>query len=111
MIVDCAYYKDRQRQNEKALSLERARECMGTGMGFVWLGLKDPTPDEVSAAANAFGVPELAVEEASEAHARPKLDEHGEHFYGAVKTAWYEAAKEEVDFGNIHVLVGTHYVF
>jgi magnesium transporter len=110
MIVDCAYYKDRQRQNETALSLERARECVSTGMGFVWLGLKDPTPDEVSAAAHVFEVPELAVEEASEAHARPKLDEHGDHFYGVVKTAWYEEAKEEVHFGHIHVFLGPRYV-
>ena len=110
MIVDCAYYKDRQRQNEAALSLERARECISTGMGFVWLGMKDPTPDEVSAAARAFEVPELAVEEASEAHARPKLDEHGDHFYGVVKTAWYEEAKEEVHFGHIHVFLGPRYV-
>ena len=64
MIVDCAYYKDRQRQNDKPLSLERARECMDTGMGFVWLGMKDPTPEEVAEATRAFDVPELAVEEA-----------------------------------------------
>jgi magnesium transporter len=110
MIVDCAYYKDRQRQNDKPLSLERARECMSTGMGFVWLGMKDPAPDEVESATRAFGAPELAVEEASETHQRPKLDEHGDHFYGVVKTAWYEEAKEEVHFGEIHVFLGPRYV-
>src|SRR6476661_576455 len=110
MIVDSAYYKDRQRQNDAALSLERARECVATGMGFVWLGMKDPTPEEIAAVTRAFDVPELAVEEAAEAHARPKLDEHGNHFYGVVKTAWYEQAKEEVHFGHIHVFLGPRYV-
>ena len=110
MIVDCAYYRDRRRQNEDPLSLERARECMGTGMGFVWLGMKDPTPEEVASATTAFEVPELAVEEASEEHQRPKLDEHGEHFYGVVKTAWYEEAREEVHFGQIHAFLGPRYV-
>ena len=110
MIVDCAYYKDRQRQNDEPLSLERARECMDTGMGFVWLGMKDPTPEEVAQATRAFDVPELAVEEASEVHQRPKLDEHGDHFFGVVKTAWYEETKEEVHFGEIHVFLGPGYV-
>jgi magnesium transporter len=110
MIVDCAYYKDRVRQNEAALSLERARECIATGMGFVWLGMKDPNPEEVASATRAFDVPELAVEEASEVHQRPKLDDHGDHFYGVVKTAWYEDAKEEVHFGQIHAFLGPHYV-
>jgi magnesium transporter len=110
MIVDCAYYKDRQRQNDAALSLERARECISTGMGFVWLGMKDPTPEEVTTATRAFDVPELAVEESSEVHHRPKLDEHGDHFYGVVKTAWYEDAEEEVHFGQIHAFLGPAYV-
>jgi magnesium transporter len=110
MIVDCAYYKDRVRQNEAALSLERARECMATGMGFVWLGMKDPSPEDVASVTRAFDVPELAVEEASEVHQRPKLDDHGDHFFGVVKTAWYEDATEEVHFGQIHAFLGPHYV-
>ncbi len=79
-------------------------------MGFVWLGMKDPTEEEIATAARAFEVPELAVEEASEVHQRPKLDDHGDHFYGVVKTAWYEEAKEEVHFGEIHVFLGPRYV-
>ena len=110
MIVDCAYYKDRQRQNDKPLTLERAREYMDTGTGFVWLGMKDPTPEEVAEATRKFKVPELAIEEAAEVHQRPKLDEHGDHFFGVVKTAWYEQTKEEVHFGQIHAFLGPGYV-
>jgi magnesium transporter len=110
MIVDCAYYKDRQRQNDKPLTLDRAREYMDTGKGFVWLGMKDPTPEEVAEATRKFKVPELAIEEAAEVHQRPKLDEHGDHFFGVVKTAWYEQTKEEVHFGQIHAFLGPGYV-
>jgi magnesium transporter len=110
MIVDCAYYKDRQRQDAGSISLERALECVNTGVGFVWLGMKDPTEDEVATVTRVFGVPELAVEEASETHQRPKLDDHGDHFYGVVKTAWYDEPEEEVHFGEIHVFLGPGYV-
>jgi magnesium transporter len=110
MIVDCAYYRDRARQNEEPLTIERARELIGTGMGFVWLGLKDPSSEEVESATRAFDVPGLAIEDSEEFHQRPKLDEHGDHFFGVVKTAWYEEAKEEVHFGEIHVFLGPGYV-
>jgi magnesium transporter len=110
MIVDCAYYKDRSRQHEAPLSLERARELVGTGMGFVWLEMKDPTADEVGSATRAFDVPGLAVEDSEEFHQRPKLDEHGDHFFGVVKTAWYEEPKEAVHFGEIHVFAGPGYI-
>jgi magnesium transporter len=110
MIVDCAYYKDRKRQDVAAISLERALECVNTGLGFVWLGLKDPTEEEIATVARLFGVPELAVEEASHVHHRPKLDDHGDHFYGVVKTAWYDETEEEVHFGEIHAFLGPRYV-
>jgi magnesium transporter len=109
-IVDCAYYRDRARQNDEALTLERASELVATGMGFVWLGMKDPTPEEVKSATRAFDVPQLAVEESSQFHQRPRLDEHGDHLFGVIKTAWYEQAKEEVHFGELHVFVGRGYI-
>jgi magnesium transporter len=110
MIVDCAYYKDRQRQNEAPLSIERARELAATGRGFIWLGLKDPSPEEVETATRAFQVPELAIEESSESHQRPKLDEHGNHYFGIVRTARYEEKEERVHFGEIHVFLGPRYL-
>jgi magnesium transporter len=110
MIVDCAYYKDRARQHGGPLSLERARELIAAGMGFVWLGMKDPTSEEVESATRTFEVPGLAVEDSSEFHQRPKLDEHGDHFFGVIKTAWYEEKNEEVHFGELHVFLGPRYI-
>jgi magnesium transporter len=110
MIVDCAYYRDRQRQNDQPLSIEGAREQAATGTGFVWLGLKDPSQEEIDEATKAFQVPELAIEESSESHQRPKIDEHGDHYFGVVKTAWYEESEEEVHFGEIHVFMGACYL-
>jgi magnesium transporter len=110
MIVDCAYYRDRARQNDEALTLERARELIATETGFVWLGMKDPTPDEIRQVTRAFDVPQLAVEESSQSHQRPRLDEHGDHLFGVVKSGWYEEAKEQVHFGEIHVFLGPGYI-
>jgi magnesium transporter len=110
MIVDCAHYRDRRRQHEEPLSPERARELVDSRGGFVWLGMKEPGKEELERATRAFDVPELAVEESSEAHQRPKLDEHGNHFFGVIRTAWYEEEREEVHFGEIHLFLGPGYI-
>ena len=39
MIVDCAYYKDRKRQHEDPIDLDRALECLRSDQGFIWLGM------------------------------------------------------------------------
>jgi magnesium transporter len=110
MIVDCAYYKDRKRQDAEPLTIERAHELASTGMGFIWLGLKDPSPEEIEVATRTFDVPDLAIEESSETHQRPKLDEHGDHYFGVIKTAWYEETQEQVHFGEIHIFLGPRYL-
>jgi magnesium transporter len=110
MIVDAAHYKHGKRQAEEALGIERAAECAKSGEGFVWLGLKDPTAEELAAAAQAFDLAALAVEDAAETHQRPKLEEYDGRFFMVLKTAWYEEAKEEVHFGEIHLFLGPNYV-
>jgi len=109
MIVDCAYYKDRKRQNEAPLSLDQAREFMSAGQGFVWLGMHKPTEEELEAVGKAFNLPKLAVEDTVQAHQRPKLEEYDGHFFIVLKTASYDEAKERVHFGEIHVFLGVGY--
>jgi magnesium transporter len=110
MIVDCAHYKDRERAHEGPLDFERMSDCMSSGQGFVWLGLKEPTEDELADAARVFDLPALAVEDVTHAHQRPKLEEYDGRFFLVLKTAFYEDATELVHFGEIHVFIGAQYV-
>ncbi|KXO90543.1 magnesium and cobalt transport protein CorA [Tsukamurella pseudospumae] len=110
MIVDCAHYVDGARQAEAALPpLDAARLCGGGG--FVWLGLFEPTPEEMESVRQAFDLHELAVEDAQDYHLRPKVED----FDASVKlvilrTARYDDDREEVDFGEISVFVGSDFV-
>ncbi len=109
MIVDCAYYKDRKRQHEGPLDLERALECAKSDQGFVWLGMLEPTKEELAAASRAFNLPKLAVEDTVQAHQRPKLEEYEGHFFVVLKTSRYDEAQERVHFGEIHIFLGRGY--
>jgi magnesium transporter len=109
VIVDCAHYRDGVRQNKEPLPLEEAANyCVGGGE-FVWLGLKEPTDEELRRVGEMFGLHELALEDASDSHERPKIEEYEGSLFVVLRTTRYDDAKEEVEFGEIDVFVGRGY--
>jgi magnesium transporter len=112
MIVDSAHYKDGVRQHEDALTPERAAELRaGAGSGeFVWIGLREPEPGDLEQLQKLFGLHELAVEDAMQAHQRPKIEDYDQDSFIVLKTAHYHEDREEVHFGEIAMFAGPGYV-
>jgi len=108
-IVDCAHYRDGVRQHEGPLSIESAAEHAKGDGDFVWLGMHEPSAEEMAAAEQQFGLPELAVEDASHAHQRPKLEDYEDSYFVVLRTARYDDANEAVEFGEIHLFLGSGY--
>jgi magnesium transporter len=75
-----------------------------------WIGLYRPTEEEFASVAEEFGLHELAVEDALEAHQRPKIERYGQTLFVVLRPARYLDAPEEVEFGEIHVFVGEDFV-
>src|ERR1700739_2906810 len=110
MIVDCAHYLDGVRQSDATLSLDDAALCCQQG-GFVCLGMFEPSSEEMDRVRNAFSLHELAVEDARTFHLRPKIEDFEPNVKLVIlRTARYDDADEEVDFGEISVFVGRHFV-
>jgi magnesium transporter len=109
-IVDCAHYRDGVRQHEGTLSIERAASAARGDGDFVWLGLFEPSDDEMDAVAKEFRLPELAVEDAEESHQRPKIEDYEDSFFVVLRTARYDDDREAVEFGEIHLFIGPTYV-
>jgi magnesium transporter len=110
MIIDCAHYKDGVRRDEGAVALEEAAARTTEG-GFVWLGLFEPEPEELAEVSAAFGLHELAVEDAYNVHLRPKIESYDNDVRLVIlRTARYNDEAEEVDFGNIAIFVAPTFV-
>ena len=110
MIIDCAHYRDGHRQEEGPVSLEEAAARCAQG-GFVWLGLFEPGPEELAEVQVAFGLHELAVEDAQNFHLRPKVELYeGGIRLVILRTARYDDEDEEVDFGKISVFLAPTFV-
>jgi magnesium transporter len=110
MIVDCAHYEDGHRRDDGPVSLEEAAARRDEG-GFVWLGLFEPTEAEMDQVRLLFGLHELAVEDALNSHQRPKIEIHDKDLRLVIlRTARYDEEAEEVEFGNIAVLIAPTFV-
>ncbi|GAA1773327.1 magnesium/cobalt transporter CorA [Nocardioides hankookensis] len=109
MIVDCALYRDGSRTDDDSHWRELKAKATGDD-DFVWIGLHDPTPEEMHDVAEAFGLHRLAVEDAGEPHQRPKLERFGEMVFLVIKTLWYVDAEDAVETGEIAMFVGKDFV-
>jgi magnesium transporter len=114
MIVDCAVYEDGKRQAGE-LKLHQAYEAGrdngdGSPTKFVWIGLKQPSPEEFESVAQEFHLHELAVEDAIKAHQRPKLEVYGHTLFVVLKTACYIDSTEDVETGEILLFVGDGFI-
>ena len=110
MIVDCAHYQDGRRRDEGAVPLQEAAARCGQG-GFVWLGLFEPGDQELAQVRDTFGLHELAVEDAQTFHMRPKLESYDRDVQLVIlRTARYDDAAEEVQFGEISVFLAPTFV-
>jgi magnesium transporter len=109
VIIDSAVYKDGKRVAEPA-SLAELAAAAREGAGLAWLGLHEPTTEELAEVAREFSLHELAVEDAIHAHQRPKLEWYGDVALLVLRPARYIDEKEEVEFGEVHLFVGPNFV-
>jgi magnesium transporter len=108
MIVDCAIYVDGHRS--APCSLGEIHEASRVRGGFAWIGLYEPTQEELDSVAGEFGLHELAVKEAVKVHQRPKVERYGDSLFVVLKAARYVEEEERVEFGEIHAFVGSDFV-
>ncbi|MGW5852603.1 magnesium and cobalt transport protein CorA [Streptomyces sp. NPDC055254] len=109
-VITAALYHDGVRSSTHdslAETFARLREADG---GMAWIGLHRPTEVELLSVADEFDLHPLAVEDALEAHQRPKLERYGDTLFVVLRAARYLDAAEEVDFGELHVFVGPDFV-
>jgi magnesium transporter len=108
VIIDAAVYVDGKR-GAPASSIDELATQPRHG-GFAWLGLRMPNETELRAAQTAFGLPELAVDDALRKHDRPKVERDGDCLLVVVPTAHYVDSRDAIEFGELFMFVGRDYI-
>lgn len=108
-IVDNAVYVDGVRVATPS-TLDSTYETMNRLGGMAWIGLYRPGEAEIDSVAREFGLHHLAVEDTIAAHQRPKLERYDDILFVVLRPARYLDDVEKVEFGEVHLFVGPHFV-
>src|SRR3954447_17568542 len=111
MIVDCAHYVEGRRQHEGKMEPAKAAAICREAPGFVWLGMVEPSLEELERVQRTFGLHELAIEDAQSFYLRPKVETYeGGVTFVVLRTARYVDEREEVEFGEVSLFIGPGFV-
>ena len=93
---------------------DAVEQTRAPGSGFVWIGLHEPSTAQLEGIAERLGLHPLAVEDAVNAHQRPKLERYDDCLFAVVKTVHYnddgQQTVEVVETGEVMVFVGADFV-
>jgi magnesium transporter len=109
-IVDNAVYSAGRRVATPDSAAESRAVLAEGDERLAWLGLYRPEPHELGELAELFDLPELAVEDAIQAHQRPKFERYDSTLFVVLKAARYRDELEEVEFGELHLFLGADFV-
>lgn len=110
MIIDCAIYRNGKREDTSrdVNSLQSALASLAGKNDFIWIGVFEPTAAELAQIAGPLKLHPLAVEDAVEAHQRPKVERYDDHLFMSIKTVTY--ANDDIQTAEINVFLGTNYL-
>jgi len=107
-IVSSVVYRDGR--NAGSVDIEDVDKVLTEAEGFVWIGLYEQSREVLRQVQLAFGLHDLAVEDAHRAHQRPKLEIYGDSVFVVARTVQMDDSGHKVVFGETHMFVGPRYV-
>ena len=105
-VVAAFLYRDGKRVRE--ISIEEPTPCTSDTSEFVWIGLLEPSEDELRTLQKQFDLHPLAVEDALKAHQLPKVDIYGAQLFVVARTAHLEG--DHIDYGETAIFVGRSHI-
>ncbi|MBF8781256.1 magnesium and cobalt transport protein CorA [Pseudomonas fulva] len=105
-VVAAAVYNAGRRITD--ISLEQGSEWARKPGHFVWIGLEEPSAEQLATLQRQFNLHELAIEDALEKHSRPKLETFGD----ALFIVTYSPVRRDgrLEFIETHIFAGNGYV-
>ena len=111
MLVSCVAYENGRKIAD--IPVEDVSEYVHRPNCFVWVAMFEPTQADLDQIAQEFDLHELAVEDASKGHQRPKIEEYGESLFAVlhpVEMVKLDDGSDELKIGEVDVFVGPNYV-
>ena len=107
-IVNCAAYSDGRKVGNVANN--DISDMYENTNHFVWVGLHEPGEEMLAMFQKQFHLHDLAIEDAHNAHQRPKIERYGDTLFIVLRTAKMNAELHKIDFGETHFFIGTRFL-
>ncbi|MFV0371117.1 MAG: magnesium/cobalt transporter CorA [Azonexus sp.] len=106
MLINCVAYEHGSRLRD--LAVGEIGDYLNRPDTFVWVALRDATPEELAQMQEKFGLHDLAVEDARNGNQRPKLEEYDDALFVVLHLV--EPAVDDFQVGDLNVFVGGNYI-
>jgi magnesium transporter len=103
-----AAYLYRQGKRVREVTINEKVDCPTDKSEFVWIGICDPSDDEMQTLKEQYDLHPLAVEDAVNANQLPKVDVYGDQLFVVARTAHLDG--DTIDYGETAIFVGHSHI-
>ena len=107
MLINCVAY--RQGNKLADITVEQISDYLALPGCFVWVALRDASPEELALMQAEFDLHDLAIEDARHGHQRPKIEEYGHTVFAVLHLVEYTPT-DELRLGEVHIFAGANFV-
>ncbi len=105
-VINCAAYSNGRRID--TVKITDISHLLQQKDKFVWIGLHEPDEELLVQAQQQFGLHDLAIEDAHNAHQRPKIEMYGDTLFMVLRTAFMDQG--HIHFGETHFFAGLNFL-
>ena len=105
-VVAAFLYSDGHRV--RPLSIDEKIDSRAQKSEFAWIGIADPTEEEMKSLAESYDLHPLAVEDAIKADQLPKIDVYDDQLFVVARTA--HLMEDHIDYGETAIFVGHSHI-
>jgi magnesium transporter len=105
-VVNCGVYSAGRRVID--IRIDEAGDWARRPGHVVWIGLYEPPEGLLARVQRQLDLHPLAIEDAAQPHARPKIEQYGQALFIVARTA--QMVDGRIAFGETHLFVGRGYV-
>jgi magnesium transporter len=92
----------------RSIAIDEKCDCADDKSEFVWIGIADPTADEMRSLQQCYDLHPLAVEDAINAEQLPKVEVYGDQLFVVARTARLHG--ETIEYGETAIFVGHSHI-
>ncbi|MFJ4525734.1 magnesium and cobalt transport protein CorA [Streptomyces sp. NPDC088810] len=112
--MECVIYQERTGEYEQIDCRQADAGCQATldrlavlkPDEFAWIRMAEPRQEELQRLGEYLELHPLAIEDAVQAHQRPKQERYGDVLAVAVKTVWFVEQSSDVETGEVMIFLG-----